>query len=565
VLSLPDIANRLDDQFQLLTGGSSTEVERHQTLRAAVDWSYDLLTEPEQVLLARLAVFAGGCSLDAAEAICSDETVSAAQVLDLVEHLVDRSLVDAERTDAVLRYRLLESIRQYGNERLAHSGDADAVRMRHRDYFASFAARAQRGLWGPESPRWASEIDLDLDNIRAAIVWSLMHDEHEAALQIVTFLDMYWFSWMTRRREGLRLFEQCLERAGGDVPPPLLARSLGATSFLNSVAGDLQRAIDTGEQATDLYRQLGDQRGLAMSLNSLARAARDLGRLADAQVYAEEAVEVGRAAGFAPGLGSALVITGSIAQLRGDLDTARSAFHEVLASRDRQVPGNLYESLHGLGLIAFADGATDTARQWFEESVKLEPTVTAAPASATFGLAVVALATGDTARARCLVEDALDYYTSNDFSPWPGWHALLGDVEFQEGNLDLAESLRRDALERLTRVWNPMAPALSQHLMGMARLALARGNASRAAVLIGAGDASRKQLGVPFFVLLEWQHPSQAASAARAALGHNAYTAAWETGNSMTPEQAVNFALERPDNFVIRTSDSPHQTNRRPT
>ena len=141
VLSPEDIATRLDDQFQLLTGGNRTALQRHQTLRAAVDWSYQLLTPAEQALLARLAVFAGSFSLEAVEAICSDDALPVEQVLDVLEHLVDRSLVDTETTPSGVRYRLLESIRQYGHERLAGSGDADTWWARHRDFFAEFAVQ----------------------------------------------------------------------------------------------------------------------------------------------------------------------------------------------------------------------------------------------------------------------------------------------------------------------------------------------------------------------------------------------------------------------------------------
>jgi non-specific serine/threonine protein kinase len=539
VLSPEDIATRLDDQFQLLTGGNRTALPRHQTLRAAVDWSYQLLTPAEQALLARLAVFVGSFSLEAVEATCSDDTLPVEHVLDVLEHLVDRSLVDTETTPSGVRYRLSESIRQYGRERLAGSGDADTWRARHRDFFAEFAVQAQRGLWGPEHGRWLAIVGTDLENIRGAIAWNLARDDNESALRIVTALDSFWMGALSGPREGLRWFEQCLAAGVTDAPAALRARALGATSSLALVLGDLNPALDAGLEALDLFREIQNSQGIGSVLTALAMITRGFGRYAEAESYSDEAVAVCRRTGSAPLLGSALMIKSFTAFDRGDFDSARAACHEVLASRDRQLPVNVAEVLVVLGLTAFAEGGHVAAGKWFQEAAEIRAT---ASQDAAVGLAATALALGDHARAREIREEALELIrdTGRGSTQEVSWHDLLANIALGEGDLDQADRLLRGGLElhelNSPRSWIPARVA------GFARIALARGDPERAALLLGASDAMREHLGISV-IPLEWPRPAETIAYARAALGDDAFSVAWSAGRALSPEQAVDYAL----------------------
>ena len=175
-----ELVRRLDRRFELLAGGRRKAVERHQTLRAAIDWSYELLSEPEQQLLARLAVFAGGCTLEAAEAVCAGDPIVVDDVFELLASLVARSLVVADYTGADTRYRLLETIRQYGEERLAHIGDTERLRHRHAEYFTEFARVVLTQIYGPGQTEWGARPARDHDNLLAAMAYAL--DSHDADL-----------------------------------------------------------------------------------------------------------------------------------------------------------------------------------------------------------------------------------------------------------------------------------------------------------------------------------------------------------------------------------------------
>jgi predicted ATPase len=188
-LSVGQIAERLDDQFQLLTGGSRTALRRHQTLQALVDWSHDLLTDSERVLLRRLSVFAGGCTLTAAESVCATTPISTADVLDLLTGLVDKSLLVAEDSAAGTRYRLLETMRQYAAQKLLDAAEAADARDQHLAWCLEFTNGAERGLHGPQRRTWLVRLDADQDNLRAALAWSIgSPGQAEAGLRLATSL-----------------------------------------------------------------------------------------------------------------------------------------------------------------------------------------------------------------------------------------------------------------------------------------------------------------------------------------------------------------------------------------
>jgi predicted ATPase/class 3 adenylate cyclase len=546
VLSPQDIAARLDDQFQLLTGGSRTALKRHQTLRAAVDWSYQLLTPAEQALLARLSVFAGSFSLAAVEAVCNDDAVPVEQVLDVLEHLVDRSLVDTETTQSGVRCRLLESIRQYGRERLVDFGDGQTWLARHRDFFAEFAASAQRGLWGPEQGRWLTVVQADLENVRAAIDWSLACNDNESALRIATTLDAFWIGRLSNNREGLLWLEQCFAAGVADAPAPLRAQALGATSYLAYSLGDGDRALDAALDALSLHRELGSARGLGLILNQLSMITRALGRYREAESYSEEAVAVGRQTGFAPQLGGALMTKAFIALDCGDFDGARAACHEVLASRDRQPPITVVEVLGSLGCTAFAEGDYVVARTWFQEAADIESmTGVSATQGTGRGRASTALALGDHVRARRIREETLELIgdTSRGLVQETFWLDVLANVALAERDLDEAERILRRGLE-LYELSQFHENWLAASLAALARIALARNDSERAARLLGASDATREQLGITV-IALEWPPPADTIADVRAALGDDAFSLAWTAGRALSPDHAVDYALRR--------------------
>jgi predicted ATPase len=193
-LPLPQLIERLDDRFRLLTGGARTALPRQQTLRAVVDWSYDLLFDAERQVFMRLSVFTGGCSLEAAEQVCSDEVIAADEVCDLLLHLVDKSLVIADVGGAdAARYTQLQTLWQYGRERLAESKDVATCRDRHARWFLDLATNARAGLRGRTGVAWRARIDADFDNLRAALDWFAANNDAAGALALVDGVAWCWF------------------------------------------------------------------------------------------------------------------------------------------------------------------------------------------------------------------------------------------------------------------------------------------------------------------------------------------------------------------------------------
>ncbi|CAN5262449.1 hypothetical protein BH11PSE10_BH11PSE10_03710 [soil metagenome] len=255
------VAERLRDRFALLTQGSRTALQRHQTLRSLIDWSHDLLPEPEQRLLRRLSVFAGGWTLEGAEGVCSDsEHLAADDVLDLLTHLVEKSLVALDEQSSEPRYRMLETIRQYGFEKLTTAGEADGLRSRHLAYFGDFAESLRTALVdGDLEPRWNARANAELDNVRVALDWSLVPGQAERGLHLVNALHRYWYQNMHWKEIVGRI--ERLGMCGAQQGPPTVARARSlyvaamlATNFdpplgrhLSQACLSLSRSLDFAE------------------------------------------------------------------------------------------------------------------------------------------------------------------------------------------------------------------------------------------------------------------------------------------------------------------------------
>ncbi|OBF91414.1 transcriptional regulator [Mycobacterium sp. 852002-51163_SCH5372311] len=273
VLSLTEIVDSLHDRFRLLTGGARTAVRRQQTLRASVDWSYALLSAPERILLRRLAVFMGGFDLRAAQVIAGDdEAMASHQVLDMLTLLVDKSLVTAETTAGRMRYRLLETVRQYAQEKLGESGEADGLRTRHREHYSAVAAR----LDAPGRVRLdtlIADTEIEFDNLQAAFTWSRENAEANPALDLASSLTPLW-SMRGRFQQGLGWFEAVLgdDTLNGTIEPAVLTRALADRAFLGGLFG-VPDAMEDAERAVALARGLDDPALLVRALASCSTVA----------------------------------------------------------------------------------------------------------------------------------------------------------------------------------------------------------------------------------------------------------------------------------------------------
>jgi predicted ATPase/class 3 adenylate cyclase/DNA-binding CsgD family transcriptional regulator len=325
-LSLNEIVGSLHDRFRLLTGGGRTAVRRQQTLRASVDWSHALLTEPERVLFRRLAVFLGGFDFAAARAVAGGTDVERYQVLDQLTLLVDKSLVVADDTGGRTRYRLLETVRQYALEKLGESGEADTVRARHRDYYTAMAtlldAPAATGHQGR-----VEQAETEIDNLRAAFAWSRENFDIELALQIASSLQPLWLT-RGRLREGLSWIDAALadlDTVDREVAPTILARQLADAALLDGWAGVPERREQANE-ALAIARQLDDPSLLVRALTACCGTAAF--NPEQAATYFAEAIELARALGDKWRLSQLLGFQAYVAMMAGDPTAARAAGEE---------------------------------------------------------------------------------------------------------------------------------------------------------------------------------------------------------------------------------------------
>jgi predicted ATPase/DNA-binding SARP family transcriptional activator len=370
-MSVEQLVSRLDRRFHLLTAGNRTALPRHQTLRAAIDWSYQLLPEPERRLLDRLSIFVGGFSLDAVEAVCGPEDQDATDVLDLFMALVDKSLVVPPGDHAGARYRLLETIREYAREKLAARRDSDDVHRRHAELFVGLAEEAEPHLLGSLRKEWLARLAEDQDNLRASLSWTggqptaaTLHQRGVAAL---------WWFWHARGQltEARTRLDRALDLRPSASPDPVLANLLFGAAMAAWVSGDLVGATAKADRALEVARKVGDPRCLARALAVSAWVLRDSGDLAAATVVVDECADVARTGGLTPtDLAFSLWVQGSVHYTAGNLDISRTTQEEsVELWRAEGVSWGLSQVLHGLAIMALTQGELDTAARLCREAI----------------------------------------------------------------------------------------------------------------------------------------------------------------------------------------------------
>jgi predicted ATPase/DNA-binding CsgD family transcriptional regulator len=511
------IAERLQDRFALLTGGSPTALPRYQTLRGTLDWSYHLLTDPERVLLRRLAVFAGGWTLEAAEVVCGDEeqrrsnddgdvhpssVLPPSSVLDLMAGLVDKSLVVAEMEGEEPRYRYLETVRQYAQDRLRESGEAEAVELRHGAYFLGLAERADPLLSGPNQVAWYRRLEREHDNLRAALRGALDRRATDTALRLGAALTGFWMV-LGHRNEGLRWFEELMSLSA-ETPPALRSKILYGVAGFAQAQCDFDRAADAFRECLALRRELGDHHGVARLFDSLGEMARKQGDYERAVAHLEESLALGRGIGDQYSIALSLRRLASVTRDRGDYRVAELLYNESLAMF--RALGDTHWIAHvldELGGLAQDLGDYERSARLLEESLATFRKLGDKDGLATClnNLGLLALKRGDGARAATCFKESV---------------ALFREINARWGIPGCLEAL--------------------------AGAALVQGRAERAALLLGAADTLRAAIGVPL-PPTERPHYERFVTAARASLGESAYAAACAAAQSLPFEQALDYAL----------------------
>jgi predicted ATPase/class 3 adenylate cyclase/Tfp pilus assembly protein PilF len=498
-MSLDELAGRLDQRFRLLTGGSRTALARQQTLRAAVDWSYSLLTSAEQVLLGRLSVFAGGFDLAAAEAVCGYGAIDALEVAGLLGSMVDKSLVVAEPGGAALRYRLLETIRLFAAEQLADVGgpEAAAARLAHCAHYLTIAEAAAPLLTGREQGIWFDRLEADQANFRRAVEHAA--GEPAGTSQVLRFGVALWRYWRVRSRneEAAGLLVPALRRPEAAADPALFAEALVAAAFV-TVFTDLATSLRLAEQANEVAGGLGDDRLLAMSRGMLGWAYVWAGELERARALAQEAVRQARQLGDDVLLGLCLKVQAYTAGAAA----SGSLYVEAIACTERSGDvATRRDLLNNAGWAALEIGDIAAARAHLEAAI----------------------------RAAEIIRDPYPVSTQN-----------LGWVLRAEHDLDGAWSRFGEALRtsRLIGSKRYMAGAIN----GLACLATDMGDWDRAAVLHGAAQALQDQTGVQRD-RLDDSYRRESLGQAYATLGGEQAQRAYADGTALSLSQVVDLAL----------------------
>ena len=409
VLPVEKILERLSDRFKLLTGGKRNQLPRQQTLRALIDWSYDLLSEQEKLLCMRLSVFTGGWTLEAAEKVCPDDELDESDILDLLGSLTDKSLVKVFESDQNLRHSMLETIKQYGNEKLTESGKKNSIQLNKFNFFYQLAEDSESGLTGTEQREWIKRITSEYDNIRDCLKWSQENDP-VCFLKMCVALGKFW-ELRSNFTEGLEYFQKSLER-NENAEPLFKAKAIYWTGFFLINQGKYMEAKKYLNQCLEMFRLLGYQNGVAISLLSLgtlsvfesdyknlkevsdeslkvsyllnnrsyiARNLQNIGlglmqqsKHNEAREKLEECLSIYREINDSVQLAKAIGNIGALEYLSGNYEKAIAAFEESLRIRnelgDRQGIGI---ALNNLGSVAYMQKDFERSEQFLEESVEI--------------------------------------------------------------------------------------------------------------------------------------------------------------------------------------------------
>lgn len=537
VLSPEQIARKLDDRFRLLTGGSRTALPRQQTLRAAIDWSYDLLTPPERALLCRLSVFAGGWTLEAAEAVCADETLDPGDILDLLTRLVAKSLVVAQEVLGESRYHMLETVRQYAASRLIALGKESSIRARHLHYFVAWGQVADRKIKSAERPLWTKKIESEIENLRAALEWAIETDDSQG-MMLAASLHRFW---LVRGyfAEGRAWLTRLLDKDNGPNPR-VTCQVLNALSSVQTWEGDLDVARAQLERCIALATQHGYTLEHAYALQWLAIGTLFRGDVEAAEAFISGSVALFRQTGALWHLAESLGWHAWLSVLQQNYPAARTSAEAsqalCLRTGDRWT-GAL--GLYGLGQLALRTGDLAQAERLCQESLLLME-----QAEDTIGASILANVLGEIARLQGSLDLAWSYYQKSlDLSAESSHrkrmvYPNLGFIRLRQGRPDEAAHLFSVGLYYAGPVEDPAD--LGSTLFGFAGVALAASAPERAAKLLGkVADlihSPERQLSPSD--LAEYRRITLET---RAALGEE-FERHFELGRALTIEQVIELA-----------------------
>jgi predicted ATPase/DNA-binding CsgD family transcriptional regulator len=538
---------RLDQRLAVLTGASRDLPARQQTLRNTIAWSYNLLDAAEQRLFRRISVFVDGCTLQAVEAVCAelDKSDESALALDGIASLVDKSLLQqTEQEGEEPRFVMLETIRDYGLERLALNGEMEATRQAHAAYYLALAEEAEPQLLNNHQSMWLEQLDREHENLRAALHWLLEQDEDgqnmEMALRMGAALEQFWVV-RGYHSEGRAFLDRALAASEG-VARPVRAKALSTAARLAFNQGDIERGEVLCEQHLELCRELGDTAGIALSLQRLAVLAWIRNDTAAANTLKEEALTLWREVGDKTHVAWVLNWLALMVSQQGEYDRGLALYEESLAMY-RQLENKIgtADVLRRLAEAHYVSQRDpELILSLLEESLAISRDV-----GDKMGLAAcirlsgqLALSQGNFVEARSLAEESLEL--SREIGDRPNTASslcLLARVESNQGNYLAARTLYEQSLATASKSIDNIG-LVATSLEGLAAVVAAQGELAWAARLWGAAEGQREVIGAPLPPVDRSAYDNSVA-AARSNPGDKSFDVAWAEGCTMTPEQAL--------------------------
>ena len=542
-MSLHDMNQRLDERFRLLTGGARTALPRQHTLRAAIDWSYNLLSAAEQRLLNRLSVFSGGWTLLAAGQVCCGAGIEASEILDLVTALFDKSLLLMEERHTATRFRFLETVQQYARDRLRDDGEESRWRTRHLAHFMAFAEEAGPQLRGKDQHTWLDRVEAEHDNLRAGLTFAASPGaDSVSGLRLAAGISLFW-SVRGYFTEGRSWLSAMVDAVPDGVADEIRATALNEAGYIAWQQSDYAASRGLLERSLAIRRSLGDRNGVANSLIVLGLIAKDQNQYEHARSLQEESLSILRELGDRRGAAVALANLATISGELGHFSTARAQFAE--SSEIFRVLGdeqNIAMSLHGIGYFAYQEGDYATAQAHQEQSLALwrELGDRRGVALALGNLGLTVAAKGDHARARLLQEESLEIRKElGDRRGIAIALSDLGEVFTDQGDHVRARALYRESLS----ISRPIGDRLCV-VCALEGLAASLGEPSRAASLWGGAERLRHEINVPLPPSKRSRYDIQVAKARAASGADAAFDQAWQQGQAMTTEDIIEYALE---------------------
>lgn len=508
-IKVEQIVQYLDNRFLFLTGAVRTALPRHQTLRAMIDWSHSLLSDRERILFRRLSVFAGGWTIEAAEVVCAGDGIESLEILDLLLHLVDKSLIFLDEQSVETRYGMLETIREYAHNILVEYNEETQVHQRHAEFYAQWAERATSQIYSPMQAVWLKRLDVEQDNLRAVLGWAVNFNP-VLILKIANALaDYYWYLRGTYA-EGIQWYERALPSTP-DAPIELRAYAM---TYIAHFALQQGQTTQYAEEGLNLARQSDDKILLAQALDVLGATKLEGGDPQGAAVCFEEALPLALATQSPRILPVTFEYLGWVRVGTGDYNQAEAYFQQAAnAYRASYLLNGLTESLWNLGDLAFLRG--------------------------------------DIAKARADLNEGLSLALELQNKTWIAHISeTLGRIHILDGVLDDARSLLHQSLGMHQDLGR--RSCISHNLEGWARLALVQGNPQRAASLLGALTAHLNRLGMSLIPLQKLLF-DQTLLAIQQQLDNATFQSAWSAGEKMNVEQAIAFALEETEGSGIIT------------